>query len=105
MNYKKIWLSFVLGLACLSCQDITASTVSHRNGAFSKSKEASTKVKKTEVQTAPPCVYWTDGNGRVTYSVNANTSTVVKKALEMFESDMKAVTGLLPLPRATTSGS
>lgn len=94
MNYKKIWLSFVLGLACLSCQDITASTVSHRNGAFSKSKEASTKVKKTEVQTAPPCVYWTDGNGRVTYSVNTNTSTVVKKALDMFESDMKAVTGL-----------
>ena len=94
MNYKKIWLSFVLGLACLSCQDITASTVSHRSGAFSKSKEASTKVKKTEVQTAPPCVYWTDGNGRVTYSVNTNTSTVVKKALDMFESDMKAVTGL-----------
>ena len=94
MNYKKIWLSFVMGLACLSCQDITASTVSHRSGAFSKSKEASTKVKKTEVQTAPPCVYWTDGNGRVTYSVNTNTSTVVKKALDMFESDMKAVTGL-----------
>lgn len=94
MNYKKIWLVFALGLACLSCQDITASTVSHRNGAFSKSKEASTKVKKTEVQTAPSCVYWTDGNGRVTYSVNANTSTVVKKALDMFESDMKAVTGL-----------
>lgn len=94
MNYKKIWLSFVLGLACLSCQDITASTVNHRSGAFSKSKEASTKVKKTEVQTAPSCVYWTDGNGRVTYSVNANTSTVVKKALDMFESDMKAVTGL-----------
>lgn len=100
MNYKKIWLSFVLGLACLSCQDITASTVSHRNGAFSKSKEASTKVKKTEVQTAPPCVYWTDGNGRVTYSVNANTSTVVKKALEMFESDMKAVTGLAAKQKA-----
>lgn len=94
MKYKKIWLSFVMGLACLSCQDITASTVSHRSGAFSKSKEASTKVKKTEVQTAPSCVYWTDGNGRVTYSVNANTSTVVKKALDMFESDMKAVTGL-----------
>ena len=94
MNYKKIWLGFALGLACLSCQDITASTVNHRSGAFSKSKEASTKVKKTEVQTAPPCVYWTDGNGRVTYSVNANTSTVVKKALDMFESDMKAVTGL-----------
>lgn len=100
MNYKKIWLSFVLGLACLSCQDITASTVSHRNGAFSKSKEASTKVKKTEVETAPPCVYWTDGNGRVTYSVNANTSTVVKKALEMFESDMKAVTGLAAKQKA-----
>ena len=94
MNYKKIWLGFALGLACLSCQDITASTVNHRSGAFSKSKEASTKVKKTEVQTAPPCVYWTDGNGRVTYSVNTNTSTVVKKALDMFESDMKAVTGL-----------
>ena len=101
MNYKKIWLSFVLGLACLSCQDITASTVSHRNGAFSKSKEASTKVKKTEVQTAPSCVYWTDGNGRVTYSVNANTSTVVKKALDMFESDMKAVTGLAAKQKAS----
>lgn len=100
MNYKKIWLSFVLGLACLSCQDITASTVNHRSGAFSKSKEASTKVKKTEVQTAPPCVYWTDGNGRVTYSVNANTSTVVKKALDMFESDMKAVTGLAAKQKA-----
>lgn len=100
MNYKKIWLSFVLGLACLSCQDITASTVSHRNGAFSKSKEASTKVKKTEVQTAPSCVYWTDGNSRVTYSVNANTSTVVKKALDMFESDMKAVTGLAAKQKA-----
>ena len=93
MNYKKIWLGIALGLACLSCQDITASTISHRSGAFSKNKEASAKVKKTEAQTAPPCVYWTDGNGRVTYSVNANTSTVVKKALEMFESDMKAVTG------------
>lgn len=100
MKYKKIWLSFVMGLACLSCQDITASTVSHRSGAFSKSKEASTKVKKTEVQTAPSCVYWTDGNGRVTYSVNANTSTVVKKALDMFESDMKAVTGLAAKQKA-----
>lgn len=100
MNYKKIWLGFALGLACLSCQDITASTVNHRSGAFSKSKEASTKVKKTEVQTAPPCVYWTDGNGRVTYSVNANTSTVVKKALDMFESDMKAVTGLAAKQKA-----
>ena len=100
MKYKKIWLSFVMGLACLSCQDITASTVSHRSGAFCKSKEASTKVKKTEVQTAPSCVYWTDGNGRVTYSVNANTSTVVKKALDMFESDMKAVTGLAAKQKA-----
>ena len=100
MNYKKIWIGFALGLACLSCQDITASTVSHRSGAFSKRKEASTKVKKTEVQTAPSCVYWTDGNGRVTYSVNANTSTVVKKALDMFESDMKAVTGLAAKQKA-----
>lgn len=100
MNYKKIWIGFALGLACLSCQDITASTASHRSGAFSKSKEASTKVKKTEVQTAPSCVYWTDGNGRVTYSVNANTSTVVKKALDMFESDMKAVTGLAAKQKA-----
>lgn len=100
MNYKKIWLSFVLGLACLSCQDITASAFTHRSDAFCKSKEASTKVKKTEVQTAPSCVYWTDGNGRVTYSVNANTSTVVKKALDMFESDMKAVTGLAAKQKA-----
>lgn len=100
MNYKKIWLGFALGLACLSCQDITASAFTHRSDAFCKSKEASTKVKKTEVQTAPSCVYWTDGNGRVTYSVNANTSTVVKKALEMFESDMKAVTGLAAKQKA-----
>lgn len=100
MNYKKIWLGFALGLACLSCQDITASAFTHRSDAFCKSKEASTKVKKTEVQTAPSCVYWTDGNGRVTYSVNANTSTVVKKALDMFESDMKAVTGLAAKQKA-----
>lgn len=38
-------------------------------------------------------VYLTDGYGRVTYSVNANTSQVVKIALQLFEHDMKAVTG------------
>lgn len=107
MNYKKILLGFALGLTCLSCQCISAESFSKRSNvfrnvknAFSNSKDATAKVKKTETQPAPSCVYWTDGNGRVTYSVNANTSTVVKKALDMFESDMKAVTGLAAKQKA-----
>ena len=38
-------------------------------------------------------VYLTDGYGRVTYSINASTSQVVKIALQLFGHDMKAVTG------------
>lgn len=94
MNYKKILLGFALGLACLSCQNLFAATLSHRSDAFSKNQETSAKTKKTEVQAVASNVYWTDGNGKVTYSINAATSTVVKKALDLFESDMKAVTGL-----------
>lgn len=38
-------------------------------------------------------VVWFDGHKPVSYSVNAHRSTVVDKALDMFSSDMKAVTG------------
>ena len=38
-------------------------------------------------------IYWTDGYGKVTYNTNSLTSPVVKIALKLFESDMKAVTG------------
>lgn len=37
--------------------------------------------------------YWTDGNGKVTYTINAEPSLVVKAALQLFEGDMKALTG------------
>jgi len=77
MNYKKIILCATIGLMGLASQ---ASTV--------------LKARKTVQTTAAvPTVYWTDGNGKVTYNINANTSQVVKIALDMFESDMKALTG------------
>ena len=80
MNYKKIFLGFALAVACFSSQNAGAET-------FQKSK-------KTETQAAITNIYWTDGNGKVSYSINANVSPVVKIALDMFEGDMKAVTGM-----------
>lgn len=38
-------------------------------------------------------IYWTDGSGKVTYSINATVSNVVSIALNMFSNDMRAVTG------------
>lgn len=43
--------------------------------------------------TASSNIYWTDGTGKVTYSVNTNASNVVRIALNLFSNDMKAVTG------------
>lgn len=79
MNYKKIIVGFALSLACLSVQQAGAET-------FSKSK-------KKENVTAATSINWADGSGKVSYSINATTSPVVKIALRMFSDDMKAVTG------------
>lgn len=54
---------------------------------------ASTK-KKEVAATAATTIYWHDGNGRVSYHINANPSTVVKAALQMFADDMTAVMGM-----------
>lgn len=80
MNYKKIIIGAALTLACFSCLPVNALT--------------SNRSKKTEAQAVAPKVYWTDNNGRVTYSINATTAPVVKIALREFANDMKAVTGL-----------
>ena len=79
MNYKKIIVGFALSLACLSVQQAGAET-------FSKSK-------KKENVTAATSINWADASGKVSYSINATTSPVVKIALRMFSNDMKAVTG------------
>ena len=77
MNCKKIILCAAIGLMAFGCQ---ASTMA--------------KARKTPTATAAPAnVYWTDGYGKVNYNINANTSQVVKIALNLFESDMKGVTG------------
>ena len=57
MNYKKIIIGAALTLACFSCLPVNALT--------------SNRSKKTEAQAVAPKVYWTDSNGRVTYSINA----------------------------------
>ena len=49
--------------------------------------------KPASVTTSAPNVYWTDGNGKVTYTINQMVSPVVKIALREFAGDMKAVTG------------
>lgn len=80
MNCKKIILCVAFGLMAFACQ----------------ASNAQKSRKSTTVTATPANIYWTDGNGRVTYNTNANTSQVVKIALGLFESDMKAVTGLAP---------
>lgn len=77
MNYKKIIICSAFALMGLASQ---ASSL--------------VKAHKTTMVTATPAnVYWTDGNGKVTYNINSNTSQVVKIALNLFENDMKGVTG------------
>lgn len=77
MNCKKMILCAAFSLIGMASQ---ASTVQKSH-------------KTTSEPAAVPTVYWTDGYGKVSYSVNANTSQVVKIALDMFENDIKAVTG------------
>ena len=45
------------------------------------------------VDAAAPNIYWTDANGQVSYNINDKTAHVVKIALNLFENDMKGVTG------------
>ena len=62
-------------------------------GLSSLASAANKSHKTTNVTATPANVYWTDGNGKVMYNTNANTAQVVKIALDLFENDMKAVTG------------
>lgn len=78
MNCKKIIICSALALMALTGQ--AASTVKAR--------------KTTPAAVTATNIYWTDGYGKVTYNTNSITSPVVKIALKMFESDMKAVTGM-----------
>ncbi len=87
MNCKKIILCAAIGLMGLTSQASNAQ-----------------KNRKSNTVTATPAnIYWTDGNGRVTYNTNAKTSQVVKIALDLFESDMKAVTGLAPKQKSNAT--
>ena len=85
MNYKKIIVCIALGLTGLSAPN---------SASANNLKDASARSKKTESQAVSPNVYWTDGYGRVNYTINSITSPVVKIALKMFAADMKGVTGL-----------
>ena len=96
MNYKKIFLGFTLAVACWSSQNAFAETSHKYNKTSYSNREVAVKSKKTETQAASTNVYWTDGNSRVSYNVIGNISPVVKIALDMFEGDMRAVTGLQP---------
>lgn len=49
--------------------------------------------KTVSFNASAPNIYWTDGSGKVTYTINSTPSQVVKIALNLFESDMRGVTG------------
>ena len=53
------------------------------------------------VDAAAPNIYWTDANGQVSYNINAKTAPVVKIALNLFENDMKGVTGYAAKQKTT----
>ncbi len=55
---------------------------------------ASEKKKETVATPTATNIYWNDGNGRVSYHINDNPSTVVKTALQMFANDMMDIMGL-----------
>ena len=80
MNCKKIIICIALGMAGfamnLSATEPAAAIKSHKT-----------------VDAAAPNVYWTDANGQVSYNINDKTAPVVKIALNLFENDMKGVTG------------
>lgn len=59
-----------------------------------QAKHANTyKHTEATAQTDNKDVYWINSTTGVTYTINENTSEVVKIALDMFSNDMKAVTG------------
>ena len=95
MNYKKIILSIALGCIGFS-NGISASTLLKAEMTYKKDKTEKSKA----VDASSANVYWTDANGKVSYSINANVSPVVKVALDLFEGDMKAVTGFAAKPKA-----
>ena len=80
MNCKKIIICIALGMAGfamnLSATEPAAAIKSHK-----------------AVDAAAPNIYWTDANGQVSYNINDKTAPVVKIALNLFENDMKGVTG------------
>ena len=88
MNYKKIIICIALGLAGfamnLSATEPAAAIKSHKT-----------------VDAAAPNVYWTDANGQVSYNINDKTAPVVKIALNLFENDMKGVTGYAAKQKTT----
>ena len=95
MNYKKIILSIALG--CIGyTSGISASPILKAEMTYKKDKTEKSKA----VDTTPANIYWTDANGKVSYSINANVSPVVKVALDLFEGDMKAVTGFAAKQKA-----
>ena len=95
MNYKKIILSITLG--CIGyTSGISASPILKAEMTYKKDKTEKSKA----VDTTPANIYWTDANGKVSYSINANVSPVVKVALDLFEGDMKAVTGFAAKQKA-----
>ena len=64
--------------------------------------EPATAIKSHKaVDAAAPNVYWTDANGQVSYNINDKTAPVVKIALNLFENDMKRVTGYAAKQKAT----
>ena len=95
MNHKKIILSIALG--CIGyTSGISASPILKAEMTYKKDKTEKSKT----VDTTPANIYWTDANGKVSYSINANVSPVVKVALDLFEGDMKAVTGFAAKQKA-----
>lgn len=88
MNCKKIIICIALGIAGfamnLSATEPAAAIKSHK-----------------AVDAAAPNVYWTDANGQVSYNINDKTAPVVKIALNLFENDMKGVTGYAAKQKTT----
>ena len=62
-------------------------------GMVSQAANSQKSHKTASVTTSAPNVYWTDSNGKVTYTINQLVSPVVKIALKEFSIDMKNVTG------------
>ena len=80
MNCKKIIICIALSMAGFAMN-------------LSATKPAAAIKSHKAVDAAAPNIYWTDANGQVSYNINDKTAPVVKIALNLFENDMKGVTG------------